>query len=156
MLKIKPRTLLRLWNYWPPFLFTGIKIIKVSKDLLHLKVILKLRFWNANYHGTQYGGAMSAATDPFYAMILIHALGKEYVVWDKAATIRFLKPGKSDLILDFVITPQEIATIKNTIDIEGKMDLTKRIDLVDKDGAVVAYADRTITIKKAKSPNENR
>ena len=145
---MNPKTFLRLWNFWPPFLFTGIKIVEFSKDLLRIKVKLKLRFWNANYHGTQYGGAMTAVTDPFYAMILIHGLGKEYVVWDKAATIRFLKPGKSDLTLDFIITPDEIEMIKATVENEGKIDFTKRIDLVDKEGVTVAYADRTISIKK--------
>lgn len=152
--KLKPKTFLKIWNFWPQFLFTGIKVISYSEDLLQVKVKLKLRFWNANYHGTQYGGAISAVTDPFYAMILIYGLGKGYAVWDKAATIRFLKPGKTDLFLDFIVTPEEIGAIKKTVEAEGRMDWTKRIDLFDKEGMLVAYADRTISIKK--KPAESR
>ena len=145
--KLKPKTFLRIWNYWPPFLFTGIKVISYSEDLLQVKVKLKLRFWNANYHGTQYGGAITAATDPFYAMILIYALGKEYVIWDKMALIRFLKPGKTDLYLDFIVTPEEIEAIKKQVDADGKTEWTKRIELLDTNNEMVAYADRTLSIR---------
>lgn len=156
--KLKPKTFLRIWNFWPPFLFNGIKLVYYSEDLLQFKVKIKLHFWNANYHGTQYGGAMSSATDPFYAIILIYALGKEYAVWDKVFTMRFLKPGKTDLFLNFEVTRPELEEIRQKVDEEGKMEWTKRIDLYDADGVIVAYADRTLSIKKKTSipQGENR
>ena len=42
-----------------------------------------------------FGGSLYASVDPFYMIMLIRNLGSEYIVWDKAATIRFKKPGKS-------------------------------------------------------------
>lgn len=152
--KLKPKTFLRIWNFWPPFLFTGIKVLSYTEDLLQVKVKLKLRFWNANYHGTQYGGNITAVTDPFYAMILIYGLGNEYVVWDKVATIRFLKPGKTDLYLDFIVTPEELEAIKKQVDAEGKIDWTKRVELFDTVGTLVAYADRTLSIRKKQAETQ--
>ena len=47
---------------------------------------MKLRFWNANDVGTHFGGSLFAMTDAF--------LGSDYVVWDKAASIGYRKPGR--------------------------------------------------------------
>ena len=75
-------------NVWPPFAGAGIRVVRLDADWRAIDVEMKLRFWNSNYVGTHYGGSLYSMTDPFYMLMLIENLGREYVVWDKAATIR--------------------------------------------------------------------
>jgi len=140
--------LLHFWNFWPPFLFSGIKVIKKTKNLRHIISKLKLRFWSANFVGTQYGGSMFSMTDGFYMVMLIKNLGPDYVVWDKAATIRYLKLGKTDLTAEFMISEEDLVHIRKTIGEHGKMHWLKKVEIKDLHGDIVAEVDKTIYIKK--------
>src|SRR5258708_36674313 len=93
---------LRRWiNLWPPFLGAGIRIKRIAPDMKSVDVEMKLRFWNANYVGTHFGGSLLAITDAFYMLMLMRHLGTGYVLWDKAATIRYRKPGKGTVSTEF-------------------------------------------------------
>lgn len=140
--------LLRFWNFWPPFFFSGIKLIKRTKDYRHVIVKLKLRFWNANYVGTQYGGSMFSMADPIYMVMLIQNLGPEYVVWDKAATIRYLKPGRTDLTAEFNLSDDDLALITSTLQLQDKMEWNRKVQIKDKNGEIVAEVDKILSIKK--------
>lgn len=142
------RYLLRLWNLWPPFLFCGIKIIKRTQDDRHIVVKLKLRFWNSNYLGTQYGGAMFSMVDPFYMVMLINNLGSKYTVWDKSANIQYLRPGRTDLITEFRLTEEDLASIRKTVDEHGKMNWVRTVEIKDKEGLIVAEVEKVISIKR--------
>src|ERR1700730_5662630 len=120
-MKIKER-FIRFINFWPPFLFSGIKILEMSEDYRKIRAKLKLRFWNTNYVGTQYGGSIYSLSDPFYMLMIIKNLGPEYSVWDKAANIHFIKPGKSDLFADFNLSELEIEDIKTKVEKEGRLN----------------------------------
>ena len=85
----------RAVNLWPPFLGAGIRVTHVAPDMKAIDVEMKLRWWNANYVGTHFGGSLFAMTDAFYMLMLMANLGRGYIVWDKAATIRYRKPGKT-------------------------------------------------------------
>ena len=100
---MKPETLRRVMNIWPPFLFSGIRINKVSRDWRHVEVQLKLHRWNANYFGTQFGGHMFKMCDPFWAILATERLGKAYHVWDAAGDIEFISPGRETVyaVFDF-------------------------------------------------------
>lgn len=91
-------------NVWPPFWGAGIKILHISEDFRTVKVRLKLRWWNKNANRTQYGGSIFSLTDPIYSLMLMGILREEYYVWDKEASINFIKPGQSDLFAEFEIT----------------------------------------------------
>jgi len=140
--------LLKIWNFWPPFLFTGVKIIKMSDDFRQASVKLKLRFWNANYRGTAFGGSIFLLTDPFYMVMLINILGPEYSVWDKSATIRYLKPGLSDLFANFQLTEEDLNAIRTNVDEKGKTEWHRIIEVKDKEGSVIAEVEKIISIKK--------
>ena len=86
--------MIRAINLWPPILGAGIRV-KWGPGNKAVDVEMKLRFWNRNYVGTHYGGSLYSMTDPFYMLMLMNNLGRDYIVWDKAASIRFRKPGKS-------------------------------------------------------------
>ena len=77
-------------NAWPPFLFSGIRITALAEDYRHARVELRQRWYNRNYVGTHFGGSLFAMTDPFWMLLTMHALGRDYYVWDQAAEIRFL------------------------------------------------------------------
>lgn len=144
------KLLLHVWNLWPPFFFSGIKITKRSKDFRHFTVKLKLRFWNANYVGTQYGGSIFSMTDPFYMIMLMHNLGKDFVVWDKSATIRYKKPGKSDLWAEFNLSEQDLDEIRHTIENQGYMHWIRLIEIKDNNQEIVAEVEKVISIKPKK------
>lgn len=142
------KRLLWIWNFWPPFLFTGIKITEVSEDYRHVKVKLKLRFWNANYVGTQYGGSIFSMSDPFYMVMLIRNLGQKYTVWDKSAHITYLKPGKTDLFAEFNLTEEDLASIRLTLETEKSMLWNRKVEIKDANGAMIAEVAKEIYIRK--------
>jgi acyl-coenzyme A thioesterase PaaI-like protein len=143
--------MLKFWNFWPPFFFTGVKIQKVSPDYRTLTAKLKLRFWNANYVGTAFGGSMFVLADPFYMVMLMRNLGHEYSVWDKSANIRFLKPGRTDLFADFLLTDEDLAQIKTEVSEKGKIEWRRTIEIKDKEGVIVAEVEKVISIKRKAS-----
>ena len=135
-------------NFWPPFLGAGINIDRVSKDFMELDVSLKLRFWNRNYVGTAYGGSLYSMTDPFYMLMLINLLGKGYIVWDKAATIRFKKPGATRVYAQFRLTPKQLSDFKKELDDKNKIEPILTVHVKDADGIVIAEVEKVIYIRK--------
>lgn len=146
-MNLKPH-LLRFWNLWPPLLFSGIKIKHISSDFRHIKVTLKLRFWNANYVGTAYGGSIFSMTDAFYMVMLLKNLGNDYIVWDKAASIKYLKPGKTDLHVEYRLSQDDIDAIRAYLASQEKMDWEKQVIVRDMQGEAIADVTRVLYIRK--------
>jgi len=90
-----------LLNLWPPFLFSGIRLLNLDEDYTEARVVLRLRPWNRNYVRTQFGGSLFAMADPFWMLLVLHHLGKDHFVWDKAGTIDFVAPGREDVYAHF-------------------------------------------------------
>ncbi|WP_140908293.1 DUF4442 domain-containing protein [Cognatiluteimonas lumbrici] len=88
-------------NLWPPFLFTGIHVTHLGEDFRSARVELRMRPWNRNYVGTHFGGSLFAMTDPFWMLLVMHAIGDGYIVWDRAAEIVFEKPGRGTVSAEF-------------------------------------------------------
>lgn len=101
-----------------------------------------------NYVGTQFGGSMYAMTDPFYMIMLIQILGSEYIVWDKAASIDFKKPGRSRLTAEFRLNPAQITEIKDKADMQGKYVFELPVEIFDETGMLVAAVQKTLYVKK--------
>src|SRR5262245_164335 len=112
------RKLQRRLKWYLPFLGAGIRVHHISDDLRTIEVHMPLRFWNRNYVGTHFGGSLYAMCDPFFMLILANHLGPDYIVWDKAAAIRFKKPGKGTVKAIFSITSERIAEIRAQADLE--------------------------------------
>jgi acyl-coenzyme A thioesterase PaaI-like protein len=98
---VKPSTLRRIFNLWPPFLFYGIRVEALADDWRYARVRLKLRWYNRNYVRTQFGGNLFSMTDPFWMIMVMEALQHEYIVWDKAGAIEFVAQGKEDVLAEF-------------------------------------------------------
>ncbi len=91
---------------------------------------------------------MYSAIDPIYMLMLIQILGPDYIVWDKAAKIRFRKPGKDTLYAHFLLTQHEIQEIKHLANTEKSVDRIYNLKLVDNPGKVYAQIEKTLYIKK--------
>jgi acyl-coenzyme A thioesterase PaaI-like protein len=142
------RKLLKYMRFYPPFLGAGIRIAHMSADLREVAVEMKAHWWNANYVGTHYGGSLYSMTDPFYMLMLIENLGRDYIVWDKAATIRFRKPGKGRVRAEFRLTEEQIDALRAQADAQGKIEPTFTVEVRDEAGEVVAEVEKLLYIRR--------
>ncbi len=140
------KTRLYRWgfNFYPAYRGTGAWITYIASDWREVRVQLPLSWQTRNYVGTIFGGSIYAAVDPFYMIMLIKNLGSECVVWDKAAAVRFKKPGKSTLYARFVLEETEIQKIKDELKSLPKIDRVFHIDLTNSTGEVHAWVEKTI------------
>jgi acyl-coenzyme A thioesterase PaaI-like protein len=109
---MRARTLRRLMNLWPPFLCNGIRVLHISDDWSEARVVLRLRPWNRNYVGSQFGGNLFAMTDPFWMLLALHRLGDDYYVWDKAAEIEFVAPAREHVYAQFRLDEEIVAALR--------------------------------------------
>ena len=146
---IQPSTLFRhLINLYPPYLFTGIKVSSISRDFRSLQVDMALRWYNRNYVGTHFGGSLFSMTDPWFMLMLMQILGKNYVVWDSKATIEFIKPGKGKVTCHFDITDSMIEEIKENTQAGTKYLPEYEVQIRDQKGDLVARIKKVIYIRR--------
>lgn len=144
---MKPANLRLLFNVWPAFLFTGIHVTAVSKDWRHARVELRMRPWTKNYVGTHFGGSLFAMTDPFWMILVKECLGNDYIVWDKAAEIEFVKPGKGTVHAEFQVTDQLLDEIRAATQSGEKYLRWCPADVIDAQGDVVARIRKQIYVR---------
>jgi acyl-coenzyme A thioesterase PaaI-like protein len=137
-------------NFFPAYRGTGGRVTFIAADFKEIRVEVPLNWRTRNYVGTIFGGSLYGAVDPIYMVMLIRVLGPGYVVWDKAATIRFRKPGRATLYARFLLGEEEIETIRRLAAQAPSIDRVYTIDLVDRDGIVYATVEKTIYIRKKK------
>lgn len=106
------RRLRLLMNAWPPFLFAGIRVLRLDDDFRHARVRLSARWYARNYVGTHFGGSLFAMTDPFLMLMALHVLGRDYLVWDKAAEIEFVRAVREDVFAEFHLDDATIESIR--------------------------------------------
>jgi acyl-coenzyme A thioesterase PaaI-like protein len=139
-------------NFWPPMLGAGIRVKRLQPDWKEVDVEMRLRFWNSNYVGTHYGGSLYSMTDPFYMVMLINILGRDYLVWDKSATIRFRRPGKGTVRAEFRLSDEQVNVIRRKLESEDKVEPTFSVEIKDEDGAVVAEVQKVLHVRKRNAP----
>ena len=147
MPKLAARWRLRLLSLYPPYLGAGVRV-RAAEDFRTFEVRMRLRWWNRNYVGTHFGGSLYTMCDPFFMLILIEQLGRDYVVWDKAATIRFRRPGRGTVRATFQIPAERIAEIRSAVDRDGKAEPTFRVDVIDDRGEVVAEVEKLVYVRR--------
>lgn len=134
-------------NFWGPFLGAGIRVIKANADTTSLTVELRSTLFNKNIVGVHFGGSIYAMCDPFYMGILLHHLNDDYVVWDKEAQIKFLKPGRGNLQATFTIPLDEINAIRKRADEFGKTEELFTAQVIDPKGIVVAEVQKLVWVR---------
>lgn len=148
LLAARSRKLRRWINFYPPYLGAAVRVTCISEDFRHVEVEMPLRFYNRNYVGTHFGGSLYSMVDPFYTVMLINILGPGYIVWDKAATIRFKKPGKGLMKATFDLTDNQISEIRAAADAQPKVEPQFQVIIKDEEGDVVAEVDKLLYVKK--------
>jgi hypothetical protein len=141
------RTLRRGMHWWPPFLGAGIRLRSLTDDFREAVVELRARRLARNLFGTHFGGSLYAMTDPFYAIMLLHNLGPEYLVWDQSGAIEYLAPGRGTVTARFALTEERIAQIRAQAAGGEKVLPEFCIDIVDEAGTVVAKVRKTIYVR---------
>ena len=134
------------FNLHPAFRGTGGRVVHVADDLSHIRIRLPLTWRTKNIVGSLYGGSLFAVTDGVHPMMLMAALGDGVIVWDKAASIRYKKPGYSTLFADFSLTRAEVAEIRQALDLYPELDRTFLVELKDEQGVVHTVVERTVYI----------
>jgi hypothetical protein len=140
---------LRRWiNLWPPFLGAGIRVKYIAPDMKAVDIEMKLRFWNANYVGTHFGGSLFAMTDAFYMLMLMANLGQDYIVWDKAASIRYRKPGRGMVRAEFRLSDGQIDDIRGKLESLPKYEPVLSVEVKDEAGVVIAEVEKVLHVRK--------
>lgn len=135
-------------NAYPPYWGTGISIDEVSPDWRRMVVRMRRRFYNGNAFGTHFGGSLYSMCDPHYALLLLPNLGRDYVVWDKAASIEFVKPGRGTVTAVFEWNDDEIADIRAKTADGEKYEPVKTVLVKDEAGEIVAKVRKTIYVRR--------
>jgi acyl-coenzyme A thioesterase PaaI-like protein len=134
-------------NLWPPYLFSGIHVERLDQDYRYARVRLSLRFYNRNYVGTHYGGNLFSMTDPFYMLMLLHRLGRDFIVWDLKACIRFRAPGRSHVWAEFHLPDERVEAIRAQALTEGRANPSFHIEIKDASGTLIAEVDKTLYVR---------
>lgn len=146
-----PRLLKALFNIYGPFLGAGIRIDYIRDDWRAIDVSLTIRWYNRNIMGTHFGGSLFSMIDPQYMLMLMKTLGREYVVWDKAASIEFIRPGRGTVSAKFRISDEQLDEIRARTASGEKYLPEFSVDIVNEKNELVARAIKTLYVRKKKA-----
>jgi hypothetical protein len=152
----KHRLMRWIFNIYPPYLGAGVRVRHISPDFRQIDVEMLLRFWNQNYVRTQFGGSLYSMTDPFLMLMLMENLGRDYIVWDKKATIQYKKPGTGSVFAKFSLSEIEIDSIRHEADNNYKYEPKFIVNVTNKEGDVVAEVEKTIYVRRKDRVNNNK
>lgn len=140
----------KLINWYPPLLGAGIHVVHRESDEHTIKVKMPLTRLNLNVVGVHFGGSLYAMCDPWFMLILMQHLGRKYIVWDKAASIQFLKPGKGTVSATFHLAPETIDEIRVQADRGEKLEPIFNVEVIDEGGEVIAKVEKRLYVRKKK------
>lgn len=126
-------------------------MVSCSEDFTRFEVQLRQTWYNRNLFGTHFGGALYAMCDPFYVFILTMNLGRDYIVWDQSAGIRFIKPASGTITGVFELEHARIEEIRREVDEIGKNRYHFEADLTNEAGEAVARVSKEIYVRAKKS-----
>ena len=141
-------------NLWPPFLGAGIRVEKIATDFRYVKVKLKQGLVNRNIVGVHFGGSLFAMTDPFFMLMVSQNLGQNYIVWDQAAHIEFIKPGKGNVYANFDLSQEKIDSLIAEAQSGNKVLRDFNVEVIDEVGDVVARICKTLYVRKKTGSNQ--
>jgi len=149
-MKTTPKSLKFLLNFYSPYIGAGVKVSYISKDWTELHVSMSLRWFNRNAVGTHFGGSLYSMVDPHLMLLLMQLLGDEYLVWDKAADIEFIKPGKGKVTSVIKVTKIDLDDIKTHTDNGKKYFPEFLVEIKNDDNELIAKIKKTIYVKRKK------
>jgi acyl-coenzyme A thioesterase PaaI-like protein len=145
---VGPSRFLRLLRIYPPFLGAGVRIRRAERDLSRVEVELPLTAWNRNFVGTHFGGSLYSMCDPFFMLMLMARLGRRYVVWDRSASIEFLRPGRGTVTASFELPEARVEEIRREADRGEKIFPRFEVTVVDGAGEPVARVSKVLYVRR--------
>jgi len=142
------RWMRHVFNVYPPFVGAGIHVTRIDPDWRHLRVEMPLRFYNRNYVGTHFGGSLYVMTDPFLMIMAMKNLGPDYVVWDKAAEISFVSPGRGRVVAEFRLSEQDIQDMRDKTADGSRYLPSFPVEVRAEDGTLVARVRKQLFVRK--------
>ncbi|MDX5337368.1 MAG: DUF4442 domain-containing protein [Marinobacter sp.] len=142
----------RMMSTFAPYVGAGVKVTKIADDFSSATVEMRQHWYNTNYVGTHFGGSLYSMVDPIYMLLLMRRLGNDYVVWDKAASIDFIRPGKGRVQARFELTDDRLEEIRNATASGDKYLPQWTVDIVDASGEIVARVHKTLYVRKKPRP----
>ncbi len=143
---IPKHKLFKMINLWPPYLGAGVRLVDIAADFKFVRVEMPLTKFNTNYVGVHFGGSLYSMVDPWLMLMLLENLGKPYTVWDKAARIRFKKPGRGKVWAEFRITEEQLLSIQADVAQHGKTERDWIVAIKNGDGETIAEVEKTLWI----------
>lgn len=144
---MSPRLLRWGMNLWPPFRGAGIRVRHIADDWSEARVELSAGRIRRNFVGTHYGGSLFSMTDPFYALMLIHRLGDRYLVWDQAASIDFVAPGRGTVSAVFLLNETQVQSLRDQACGGQKVLPEFDVEIRDEAGELVARVKKTLYVR---------
>ncbi len=135
-------------NLWPPFLFSGIRVLEITPDYQHARVALQRHWYNRNFVGTHFGGSLFAMSDPFWMLLVMQQLGNDYIVWDQAARIDFIAAGKETVFADFQLDKEIIEKLRHAAADGAKVLRWFEVDVTDASGKIFARVHKQLYIRR--------
>ena len=126
----------RSFNFWPCIWCSGGRVEFIAGDYRELHVSIKLNIRTRNKVGTVYGGSIYSSVDPYFMLMFMQILGKDFVVWDKAASVKFVRPIVNKVKCRFLVTEELVEEVKHKITVLG--EYTFELPLKYEDEAGVA------------------
>ncbi|QOW23751.1 DUF4442 domain-containing protein [Lysobacter sp. H23M47] len=145
---MKAGLLRHVLNLWPPFLFSGVHVSRLDADYRHARVELRMRPWNRNYVRTHFGGSLFSMTDPFWMLLVMQSLGHDYIVWDKAGAIEFVKPGRGTVRASFDLEEDVLDELRQATADGDKVLRWFDTDVIDASSDVVARVRKQLYVRR--------
>lgn len=139
---------MHVMRVYPPYLGAGVRVRHAAPDASRVDVEMPLTPLNRNFVGTQFGGSLYAMCDPFFMLMLIERLGPGYVVWDKAASIEFLRPGRGTVRARFEVPDERVDEIRREVDRAGKTLPRFEVTVFSEDATPVARVEKTLYVRR--------
>jgi hypothetical protein len=122
----------------------GGKVEFIAGDFKELHVSIQLNVRTRNKVGTVYGGSIYSSVDPYFMLMFMQLLGKDFVVWDKAASVKFVRPLTGKAKCRFLITDELIKDVRHHIEMRGEYSFDLPLHYEDDAGKVYAVFTKSI------------
>ena len=149
-MKMTPGLMRFILNVYPPYIGAGIRVNTIAADWRTIEVSMKLHWYNQNAVGTHFGGSLYSMVDPHLMLMHMQVLGKNYIVWDKAAHIDFLRPGKGRVYARFQIRDNDLELIHRGLETKKKVEPQYEVEVTDESAEVVARVKKILYVRRKK------
>lgn len=87
-------------------------------------------------------------------ILVLRRLGGEYLVWDQAADIHFVKPGRGTVAVEFHLEDPVLDEIRAEAAGGGKVLRWFAMDVTDAAGDVVARVRKQVYVRRKRRPGD--